>query len=137
MQLYGVVLILFVATVENGTVTGHSIGATTISASIGDQVASIKVNVVVPLESITFNPESLSIIEGNSKDLPGLIYVPYDTSTKRHVEYSVKDPSIVKIDESMIVGLNVGKTTITATVNGISTVLAIEVTPKQTESALK
>ncbi|CAM3614814.1 Ig-like domain-containing protein [Erysipelothrix anatis] len=123
-----------VATVENGTVTGHSIGETIISASIGDQVASVKVNVVVPLESITFNPESLSIIEGNSKDLPGLIYVPYDTSTKRHVEYSVKDPSIVQIEESMIVGLNVGKTTITATVNGISTVLAVEVTPKQTET---
>ncbi|QIK70367.1 Ig-like domain-containing protein [Erysipelothrix sp. HDW6C] len=123
-----------VVSIENGQITGNSIGTATISATIGDQTSSIVVNVIVPLEQLEFNPSTLSVIEGETIEIPGLIYVPYDATGKRDALYSIEDASIVDFIDGQLHAVKVGSTRVFATIDGVVAVLDITVTPKQSET---
>lgn len=123
-----------VAEVENGRVTGLEIGSTIITAYSGDASASMEVYVSAPLKNLAYNPEHLEMLVGESKDLPSLVYAPYDTTTDQAPVISVEDPTIVALENNVIIAKSVGKTIIRAAINDIVAELSIEVRPEKSES---
>lgn len=123
-----------VASVINGVVTGKAIGDTTVTASFGDISASMTISVTVPLKNITFNPATLSMIVGDERGIPSLIYVPFDTTSSRSASYYSSDESIATISDGLIKAVSVGETRIIANVSGVETSLTITVLPKKSES---
>ena len=114
-----------VARVENGIVQGLRIGETTIMASLDGQTQSMEVRVVAPLEKLEFNPSTLKVTLNDVKNIPDLIYVPYDTTVKRNPQYAIEDESIAVIEGDTIRGLKVGETELIASIGNINTSLKI------------
>ena len=123
-----------VAEVENGRVTGLEIGSTTITAYSGDASASMEVYVSAPLKNLAYNPEHLEMLVGESKELPALVYAPYDTTTDKAPVISVEDPTIVDLENNVITAKAVGKTKIWASINDVVAELSIEVRPEKNKS---
>lgn len=123
-----------VATVENGKIKGLSIGETTISATITGNKTTVKVIVTVPLREIKFNPEEIEVSVGEKIEIPELIYVPYDTSSKIKPTLVVEDPTVLGIEDQELVGLKLGTTTVKANIGRIVTELKVNVIPKKTET---
>lgn len=119
-----------VASVVNGRVTGHKIGSTQITATLDGHVATMDLFVTVPLEKIEFNPSEVVIELEEAVEIPDLIYVPYDTTSNKTVNYTIEDESIVKLEDGMLVGLKEGETKVIAKVNGVDTSLNVKVKRK-------
>lgn len=116
-----------VATVVNGRVTGLNIGKTTITAKLDDHVETMELHVTVPLEKMEFNPSQISFELNATRNLPNLIYVPYDTTTPKNVTYHIEDETIVSLKNGVLTGLKVGGTQIIARVGKIEAVLQVVV----------
>ncbi|CAM3662162.1 Ig-like domain-containing protein [Erysipelothrix urinaevulpis] len=123
-----------VARVENGRVYGQGIGTATISASVRNVVAKMEVHVTVPLKGLEFNPTDIEIAVGETLEIPSLVYVPYDTTTKKSAKYSIEDPNIVSLDNQVITANKVGTTKIFAQINEVIAELNIKVMPKKSIS---
>lgn len=119
-----------VATVENGLVKGSKLGRTTISATLDGETHSMVVEVIAPLQKIEFNPSSILVSLNDTHEIPGIIYVPYDTTSEKNISYEVVDPSIIAIENNQIRGLKVGSTEVIAHVGNISTTLTVRVNEK-------
>lgn len=119
-----------VAVVENGRITGLAIGSTIITASSGGTSASIKIHVSAPLEGLAYNPDHLEMILGEEKEIPTIVYAPYDTTTPKNPVFSIEDDSVVGLKDNVLVPKAVGQTKIFAKIEEIIAELTIEVRPE-------
>lgn len=122
-----------VATVENSKIKAIKFGKTTITASIGDFKATMNVSVTVPLDKIEFNPNQVEIHIGNEMPIPDLIFVPFDTSVDRTIDYSSSDNDIVEIIDGNIVPKSLGEADIIAKVGEVEARLKVVVKARENE----
>lgn len=110
----------------SGQLTGNSLGATTVSASMGG-VQSDDVDVTVTeavLMGYSINPSSISMPKGLNENLriSGIFSnMERPQNLASSMDWQSADPSIVSVDsEGQLTGIDVGSTTITATYQGES-----------------
>ena len=117
-----------VATVENGKVTALNPGTTEITATCGTISDSITVTVnEVPLEGIGVNTPSTTIARGETETL-NVIFYPDNTTDDRTVIWTSEDDTIATVDENgKVTAVEIGKTTITATVGNWKATCEVEV----------
>jgi hypothetical protein len=114
-----------VASVVNGVVKAHKVGTAKIRARIGSVEAEMVVRVIVPLQRLEFNPKQVRLKVSQEIALPSLIFVPYDTTVKKKVTYSVDDESIAIISNDKLIGLKEGTTAVLAKIGNITAVLNV------------
>lgn len=105
-----------VATVENGVITIHSNGQSTITARFGNTTAKILIKVVDP-NWIDFKKDSIDV--EYRKDIiinlnTDLEYFFNDGGNLDSIIYETSDSNIIKIIDNKLVPVGVGKATITA-----------------------
>lgn len=122
-----------IATVENSKIKALKFGKVTITATIGEVTASMTVSISVPLEKIEFNPSEVMIHMGNEMELPKLIYVPFDTSVDRKVDYSSSNKEILEVIDGLIIPKSIGTAEVIATVGDKKTALKVEVKARENE----
>ncbi|MDE5422725.1 Ig-like domain-containing protein [Ancylomarina sp. DW003] len=109
-----------IATVQDGVVTGVSVGTATITAKHGDISATHTVEVLpVAVTSVTITGMPASVLKDRTYQLAAEI-LP-ENATDQTIVWASEDSAIVTVDETgLIKGIAVGKANITATsVNGI------------------
>ncbi|HIT03525.1 MAG TPA: Ig-like domain-containing protein [Candidatus Caccocola faecipullorum] len=105
-----------VATVdENGLVTAHGIGTTTITATAGGVSASCSVTAdVIHVESVSLDQTELQLTVGEKATLSAAI-TPENAADK-NVTWSSDDAAVATVDENgLVTAHGIGTTTITAT----------------------
>ena len=106
-----------VATVsQSGVITAIKAGSTTVVATTidGEKAAACEIVVIVPVNSISLDKESLELIEGDGASLTATI-VPDDATDKR-ITWKSSDDSIAIVSSSgAVVAVKAGTVTITAT----------------------
>lgn len=116
-----------VASVKDGVITAHNSGDAIITAKNGKIEDTITIHVIVPLESIEFNDEKISMNKGDSKTLEYSIK-PSDTTNQDEVKFTSGDESIVSVDKNgNITALKVGTATITIQKGEKTDTLEVEV----------
>jgi len=119
-----------VATVdENGIVTAISggIAIITVTTEEGGFTAECLVSVYVPVEGITLNTDSVSLIEGDTATL--IATVSPEDATEKNVLWSSSDEEIAAVDgEGNVIAVSEGTATITAETSDGSFVASCTVT---------
>ena len=112
------------ATVKNGLVTGVKAGKATITAKVDGQKATCVVTVKKP--TIRLSSATLSIKEGKKKQLTATV-----KGKSEKVTWKSADKKIAFVNsKGMITARSAGKTTVTATANGVSAVCKVTVKKK-------
>lgn len=105
-------------TVDNGVVTAVGEGSSTVTATVGNKVATINYTVRIPLESITINGDET--LSKNEEKTLTVTYNPTNTTDNKTVDWESSNPEIVSIDSTgKITGKKGGTAKITATVGNV------------------
>lgn len=105
-------------TVDNGVVTAVGEGSSTVTATVGEKVATINYTVRIPLESITINGDET--LSKNEEKTLTVTYNPTNTTDNKTVDWESSNPEIVSIDSTgKITGKKGGTVKITATVGNV------------------
>lgn len=105
-------------TVDNGVVTAVGEGSSTVTATVGEKVATINYTVRIPLESITINGDET--LSKNEEKTLTVKYNPTNTTDNKTVDWESSNPEIVSIDSTgKITGKKGGTAKITATVGNV------------------
>lgn len=101
---------------QKGKVTGRKLGHATITATAqdGSEVeATCEIRVVNPVDSVTLNYSTISMMVGQAKKLKAV--VKPDNATIDTVKWSTSDPGSAIVDESgQVIAIKAGNSTITA-----------------------
>lgn len=104
-------------TVDNGVVKAVGEGSSTVTATVGEKVATIDYSVRIPVESITINGDET--LKKNEVKTLTVTYNPTNT-TERDVVWNSSNKEIVSVDSSgKITGKKGGIAKITATVGNV------------------
>ena len=120
-----------VATVDaNGKITGKGGGVTTVTLTVGNMSASVRVTVLQPVTSVTLN---MAVLEIEAGETFGLVATVKPTNaTNPVVEWTSSDPSVATVDSSgLVTAVDVGTAVVTATAtdgSGISASCTVMVT---------
>ena len=112
-----------------GKVTAKGYGTATITAQVGDKMATVDVTVVeIPVENITIHVENSQVNIGDTIKL-NIQVNPDDATNQANLKLTSSDNDIISIDEQgNIVAKSVGKAIITVEAdNGIKNQIEIEV----------
>lgn len=105
-------------TVDNGVVKAVGEGSSTVTATVGEKVATINYTVRIPLESITINGDET--LSKNEEKTLTVTYNPTNTTDNKTVDWESSNPEIVSIDSTgKITGKKGGTAKITATVGNV------------------
>lgn len=120
-----------VATVENGVVTGVSVGTTTITATVGNKTTTCDVTVTSPLKEIKVTPSEITVLKNQSQTV-NVEYLPADTTDDKTITWSIDNSKIADIAangaEVTITGKKQGEAVVTATsANGLTSTCKVEV----------
>ncbi len=120
-----------VAAVENGVVTGVSVGTTTITATVGNKTATCDVTVTSPLKEIKVNPSEVTVLKNQSQTV-NIEYLPADTTDDKTITWSIDNSKVADIVENgaevTITGKKQGEAVVTATsANGLTSTCKVEV----------
>lgn len=120
-----------VATVENGVVTGVSVGTTTITATVGNKTATCDVTVTSPLKEIKVNPSEVTVLKNQSQTV-NVEYLPADTTDDKTITWSIDNSKVADIVangvEVTITGKKQGEAVVKATsANGLISTCKVEV----------
>ena len=105
-----------VAIVENGKVTALGGGTATIEAKAGNKKAVCEVVVIIPVESVTLDHNTITIEEGLSMTLVATVN-PSD-ATDKTVTWTSSDNTIATVDNGKVTGIKEGSAAITALAGG-------------------
>jgi uncharacterized protein YjdB len=108
-----------VAIVVKGVVVGLGIGTATITAKVGDQVATCEVTVVkktIAVRSIILDQTAATVIEGDTLTLTATVNP--DNADDKTVTWKSSDTSVAIVDNGVVITLAPGKATISATAGG-------------------
>ena len=119
-----------VATVDsNGKVTAIGGGNATITAKAGDKQATCSVTVTVPVESITLNKTSLSLIIGESSTINATVN-PND-ATDKTLTWSSSQTSVATVDQNgKVTAISIGNSIITVKAGNIEATCSVSVKEK-------
>ena len=118
-----------IATVKNGVVTGVKAGTATITAKANGKTAKCKVTVKNP--EVILSATSVTLFTGESYTIKAEVHGPSST-----IAWKSKDKSIATVSTKGVVkGKKAGKTTITATANGVTVNFTVTVKIKDKISA--
>ena len=121
--------------VTSGKVIAMDGGQTTVSAKVGDQIASCTVTVKVPVESIILNRTDITLEEGESATLKATI-TPKDADDQA-VTWSSSDGSIVSVDQyGTIHAIKQGSADILAKAGGKQAICSVTVVKRVTSVTL-
>lgn len=96
-----------------GKILCLSTGKATITATVGEKVATLKVEVYIAVSSVELNKKSISLTTNDVVTLSATVF-PSD-ATYKNVTFSTNDETIVQVDSAgKIKAISVGETTITA-----------------------
>lgn len=119
-----------IATVEDGKVTAIKEGSATITAKAGEKSATCQVTVkksAIPVESISLDQTSLSLISGESERLTAT--VKPDNATDKTVTWSSSNTSVVDVDQrGEVRAYEAGTAVITAKAGDKSATCSVTVT---------
>jgi len=114
---------------QNGQVTALKGGSATITAKAGEMSATCQVSITVPVQSVSLDKQSLSLIEGNSATLIATIN-PSD-ATDNTLSWSSSNTSVATVDQQgMVTAVKEGTATITVTASGQSAQCSVTVSKK-------
>jgi len=117
-----------VATVSNGLVTAVAAGQATITATADGKSATCSVTVSNPevkVQSVSLSESSVEIIKGESLTITATVS-PSD-ATNPDVTWSTSDANVATVKDGVITAVGSGKTTITATADGVSSTCEVTV----------
>jgi len=100
-------------------ITAKKPGTTKIYASVGKYSAFYNVTVMVPLQSLTLEPSSISLYQGTSKKLTAS-YLPVNTTNDKTIIWTSDHDAIATVENGTITGVSAGTALITATMKSIS-----------------
>lgn len=113
-------------TVDNGVVTAVGEGSSTVTATVGEKVATINYTVRIPLQSITINGDET--LSKNEEKTLTVTYNPTNTTDNKTVDWESSNPEIVSIDSTgQIRGIKEGTANVKAVVAGKETTKQITV----------
>lgn len=113
----------------NGKVTAVAGGSTRVIAKAGDIEAVCSVTVIVPVQQISLDRETLSLEVGSSATL--VAQIKPDDATDKTVSWSSSNAQIATVDEKgMVTALSQGEATITASAGGKSAVCSVVASEK-------
>ena len=103
----------FVASVNNGKVVAKKTGTATITARVGKKTATCRINVKIPLKSISLSKTNITVKPGETS---WLYYTkqPSDTTEKGSVNWSSNNTSVATVSGGKVVAKKEGTATITA-----------------------
>lgn len=111
-------------------------GTSTITAKCGEQVAILKLTVVVPVASVSFEESVVKVNKNSALNVSaiGLVISP-SSATDKNIEWKIENTDIASFDSEtgVIKGLTAGTTTLTATVGGKSATVPFRVVSPLTE----
>ncbi len=103
-----------------GTLTAHSVGHATITASVGGHTATCEVAVIIPLESFTLNATELSMNKGDRVQMSVTGFYPENTTSSKRVSWAISDASVLAVDQNgVLTAVGAGSAVVGATVDGI------------------
>ena len=123
--------ILYINT-ENGSAS--SLGSVSSDAlvlclyAIPDEIPELD---YVPVEDVVLTSDSITVLTGMSSAIPATVY-PFN-ATNRDIEWTVKDTKIATIENGVVTGVDLGTTTASGTLEGITVTLEIRVLPSAGE----
>lgn len=125
-----------IATVSNGLVTGVNPGTVTITATtVNNLMATCTVTVKQPVTSITLNPETATILKGETLTITATV-LPENAEDKT-LTWTSSNPTVATVNDGVVEALAQGEAIITATsANGITASSTITVIDKATEIVL-
>ena len=100
------------ATVQNGTITALKTGQAIIKAACGNKVATCVVNVIIVVEEITLNTESVTLKVGETFILTAMVK-PED-ATDKTITWTSSDESVATVQDGTITTHRIGQTIIEA-----------------------
>lgn len=117
----------------NGKITAVSTGYAVIKASSGAVSAQCKVDVYVPVESVSLDQHSATVEEGKSIIL--LVTIGPEDATTKSVKWTVSDNSVISMNfQGEVTGLKPGTAVVTAEAEGITDSCTITVTEKKSNT---
>ena len=124
-----------VASVEEGTVTALKAGTATITAIAGSQSATCAVTVTVPVASVTLEPASITLREGEETII--VATVSPEDATDKSVIWSSSDESIATVSsEGKVSAIKEGSAVITTRAGERSATCAVTVLHDQKTDAI-
>ena len=111
---------------QQGTVLAKGAGNAKITATIGEYTAECTVKVSVPVQNVTLNYNSISIVKGRTKNLTATVS-PSDATYSGKV-WSSSDESVATVSTGGVVtAIEGGKAVITVDVDGVKATCDVEV----------
>ena len=104
-----------VATVTNGIVKAVGPGTATIKAKVGTKTATCVVTVTAPLQSISLNTTTMSLVQGKTSDLT-VTYNPSNTTDSKAVTWTTSNSKVATVSGGTVKAVGAGTATITAKV---------------------
>jgi len=112
---------------KSGVVTAVDAGEATISAKAGDKTATCAVTVTVPVESISLDHTSITLIAGSSQALKATVLPANATYTE--IIWTSSNEGVAKVDKSGVVtAVDAGEATISAKAGDKTATCAVTVT---------
>jgi uncharacterized protein YjdB len=121
-----------IATINyRGLVTGKAVGTTTVTATYGGKSKAVTVNISAPdVMSISVSPNPVSIRKGDSKQLTVTAFLSDGTSkaVTNEATYWTDNTSLATVSSAgLVTGKAIGATTVTATYQGKSYAVTVNV----------
>lgn len=114
---------------ENGNVKAVGSGNAVITAQAGSCKATCSVLVTVPVQSVSIQPDQLTLEEEETAQLEAIVF-PAD-ATDKSVSWSSSDPTVATISgNGLLSALKVGTVTITVNASGKTATCAVTVKEK-------
>ncbi|MFP3388567.1 Ig domain-containing protein [Brevibacillus sp. SIMBA_040] len=124
-----------VATVRQGLITGVSTGAATVTATYGTRTISIPVSVGV-MQSLTVDKKKLVMSKDETEKVK--LTATYADNTTKEVSadatWTTASAAVAEVNQGNITAVGSGKTTITASFDGKTVTIAVEVDQASTLS---
>lgn len=120
-----------VASVKDGLVIGLSEGSTVITVSASSKLAYCKVTVkrdLIPVESVTLDKTSLTMVEGTTETLTATV-LP-ENATDREITWTSSDETVATVEEGVVTAISEGAVAIIASAGGRSAACAVYVCKK-------
>ena len=112
---------------QTGKVTAVGKGTATVSAKSDGKEAKCSFTVLVPLASLSFEQNSLTLFKGATSTL-SIVKTPSDATLRGEINWSSSNTSVATITEQgLVTAVNKGTANITASVDGCTAICSVSV----------
>jgi len=117
-----------IATVENGTVTGVSVGTAQIVATVGSSTASCDVTVYSAVTTLTLNKSSMRLKIDSTQTLLPTLLPELPASVVNTIIWTSTNPSVATVDDSgKVTAVSLGSSNIVASIGTVTAICTVKV----------